>query len=325
MRRLAVVAGLAAVLWAVTATPSAADSAGPSNYLSEVTEITPAADGVEVRVAGGDSFLVVAVDEGTDLRVPGYEGEPYVHIDPGGDVFVNRNSPAYWINQDRFAQVPLPPSASAEAEPDWQLVSDSGEYGWHDHRIHWMSPQPPPAVDRSQRSLVLEWTVPLAVGDEPVSVEGHLWWLPPVSPVPWLLGVAAVGLVVVWRWAARWGLMAASALALSVGIAQTAASPLGMGAEALAWVPPAVAVGAAVGAVVAKGANRSRLLVFGGVVLAVWAIVRVSSLWMPVLPTEVPVTFERAAVAAALAGAGAALVEGYRRLLGGGFAGPDGG
>ncbi|HJR91947.1 MAG TPA: hypothetical protein VJ938_05870 [Acidimicrobiia bacterium] len=325
MRRLAVVAGLTVVLWAVTATPSAADSAGPSNYLSEVTEITPAADGVEVRVAGGDSFLVVAADEGTDLRVPGYEGEPYVHIDPGGDVFVNRNSPAYWINQDRFAQVPLPPSASAEAGPDWQLVSDSGEYGWHDHRIHWMSPQPPPAVDRSQRSLVLEWTVPLAVGDEPVSVEGHLWWLPPVSPVPWLLGVAVVGLVVVWRWAASWGLMAASALALSVGIAQTAASPLGMGAEALAWVAPAVAVGAAVGAVVAKGANRSRLLAFGGVVLAVWAIVRVSSLWMPVLPTELPVTLERAAVAAALAGAGAALVEGSRRLLGGGFAGTDGG
>jgi hypothetical protein len=79
-----------------------------------------------------------------------------------------------------------------------------------------------------------------------------------------------------------------------------------------------------VGAVVATGAKRSRLLAFGGVVLAVWAIVRVSSLWMPVLPTELPVTLERAAVAAALAGSGAALVEG-RRLLGGGFAGPDGG
>lgn len=300
--------------WVVGAAPSLADSAGPSNYRSEVTEVAPATDRVEVTVVGGDSFLSVAVRPGTSVEVPGYQGEPYVRVDPNGDVLINRNSPSFWLNQDRFAQAGIPPSAAVDATPDWQRVSGSGAYGWHDHRIHWMSPAPPPAVDRSARSLVLEWAVPLVVDGEQVTAEGELWWLPTVSPVPW--GLAAVGLaaLVVWARAATWGLAAGSAVALVVGLSQATASPLGLAAETMAWLPPALALVLGLASIVLGGPNRMRLLALGGVVLSIWTVLRLASLWLPVLPSGLADSWERAFITIALATAVAALIQVYRRL-----------
>ena len=72
-----------------------------------------------------------------EVQILGYEGEPYLRLDADG-VFENSNSPAHYINLDRFARKPIPASASAKAAPNWVKLSDGNSIRWHDHRTHWM-------------------------------------------------------------------------------------------------------------------------------------------------------------------------------------------
>ena len=104
---LAAVALAAAALGAPL--PAAADSARPTNYRSEVTSIEPPNGGVSADVVGGDAFLRIEAAPGVTVEVPGYEGEPYVRIGADGTVEVNRNSPSYWVNEDRFGARAVPP------------------------------------------------------------------------------------------------------------------------------------------------------------------------------------------------------------------------
>ena len=59
------------------------------------------------------------------------------------------------------------------------MVDRTGQFEWHDHRIHWMSPVTPPQVkDKSKRTLIFNWQVPIAVGatkgdDRPGSCSGR--------------------------------------------------------------------------------------------------------------------------------------------------------
>ena len=113
--------------------------------------------------------------------VPGYEGEPYLRFLKGGRVEVNVNSPARYLNEERYGGVAIPKSAGAKATPKWQLVAQGGEYEWHEHRIHWMSTIEPPRVKASGGKTlmkVFDWNVPLKVGADKVKVNGTLWWIP---------------------------------------------------------------------------------------------------------------------------------------------------
>lgn len=311
MKRLAAGASLGILFLVLTPQPAGADPARPTNYVSEVTSVDPVVGGVEVGVVGGDAFLTIEVAPGTALEVPGYEGEPYVRISETGEVTVNVNSPTHWVNEDRFGQVAVPAGATAVNAPNWVSVGTDGVYGWHDHRIHWMSPEPPPAVDRSSRSPVFDWVVPIVVDGEPVHVSGSLVWLPdrPMWPGLALLLIAGV---VAFRFP-RTILLAAAGLAVAVGIGQALESPLGAGEEVLAWAPPVV------GLVVALSAVRwlrygPTLLALTAVVLLVWGGIRFGALWLPVLPSPVPEIVERVAVAMAVGGGAGAVVGVYRRL-----------
>ena len=79
---------------------------------------------------------------------------------------MNRRSPAAFLNEDRFADAEVPDSARPRAEPQWETVAENGRYGWHDHRIHWMSQTPPQPVreDESRRVKIFDWSVPMTVG-----------------------------------------------------------------------------------------------------------------------------------------------------------------
>ena len=46
--------------------------------------------------------------------------EPYARIAPDGTVLVNHNSPAFYLNTDRYGAVTVPKTANAKATPDWQ-------------------------------------------------------------------------------------------------------------------------------------------------------------------------------------------------------------
>ena len=191
----------AAALVLGMATPALAHGGGggtdASNYLSTVTGVSSGgedgavADDIVWRVLVNDAILQADNRTSAELRVPGYEGEPYLRIGPDG-VFVNRNSPATYQNEDRYAQTPIPDHADADAAPEWDKVSDGSSYGWHDHRIHWMSPTPPPRVraDAGRPQVVNEWEVPFTWNGNDLVVQGILRWVPPPSWWPWVVTAA---------------------------------------------------------------------------------------------------------------------------------------
>ncbi len=179
IRSLACLLGLAA-LAAVVPMAASAD-AGTPNYRSKLVAVTPKTKGLVVRVVDGDDALELQNATGANVMVPGYEGEPYLRFLKGGRVEVNVNSPARYLNEERYGGVAIPKSAGAKATPKWQLVAQGGEYEWHEHRIHWMSTIEPPRVKASGGKTlmkVFDWNVPLKVGAKQAKVNGTLWWIP---------------------------------------------------------------------------------------------------------------------------------------------------
>ena len=173
---LLLVAGVAA-----TVAPAALADAGIPNYRSKLVAVAPATKGLTVRVVDGDDALELRNATGMNVMVPGYEGEPYLRFLAGGRVEVNVNSPAKYLNEERYGGVTVPKAASAKSRPRWQLVAQRGSYVWHEHRIHWMSTLEPPRVKESGGKTfmkIFDWKVPLKVGIDPVKVRGTLWWVP---------------------------------------------------------------------------------------------------------------------------------------------------
>lgn len=200
MRSLRVTATLAAALLATLA-PDAPAHEGNPNYRSEVTSVTPATDGLTIEVVNFDDSFSLINRSGKDVVVEGYEGEPYLRILADGTVAVNRNSTAYFLNDDRFAEAEVPDDLDPEAEPDWETIDRSSRYSWHDHRMHWMSTTvPPQAEDESKRTKIFDYEIPITVGGRGGAIAGTLTWVGtddsgfPVLPA--LAVVAGLGLAV---------------------------------------------------------------------------------------------------------------------------------
>ena len=173
----------AALLTALVACPAAAGhgDGAARGYTSRVTSVEPKLAGLTVEVLDGDDQLRLRNETGREVVVRGYDGEPYLRFTAGGGVFRNTNSPAGYLNEDRYGAVAVPASASKNAQPSWARVTSESEYAWHDHRIHWMSRIDPPKVraakDRAQH--VFDWTVPATAGGRPLAIEGSLDYEPP--------------------------------------------------------------------------------------------------------------------------------------------------
>jgi hypothetical protein len=166
--------------------PAALAHQGSPNFLSQVNS-APA--GVEVSVLSRDDRLLLQNTSGKDVVVEGYEEEPYARIDADGTVAVNTNSKAYYINEERDGQVPVPKGVDSKAPPQWKEVSKTGRFEWHDHRMHWMSKGDPEQVkDKSVRTKVFDWKVPVEVDGRSSDITGTLFWTPTAGgSVPWAL------------------------------------------------------------------------------------------------------------------------------------------
>jgi hypothetical protein len=121
-----------------------------TNLDSRITA-DPDLPGVSWHVYTGGLLIEVRNDSDEVLVVEGYEGEPYLRIGPDG-VERNRRSPATYINDDRVVRrvggrtsVAMPPDVDPTAPPEWIRIDTEPLARWHDHRVHWMSPQPPPS------------------------------------------------------------------------------------------------------------------------------------------------------------------------------------
>ena len=104
--RLAFLVGLAAVA-AVVPLAASADSGSP-NYRSKLDRRRPEDEGAR-RARGGRRRRDRAPNAtGANVMVPGYEGEPYLRFLKSGRVEVNVNSPARYLNEERYGGVAIP-------------------------------------------------------------------------------------------------------------------------------------------------------------------------------------------------------------------------
>ncbi len=182
MSRLTRVVVASAALFAALA-PVASAHTGNPNFRSVFNGVSPRpVPGLQLNVLGYDQYYQLINKTGKVVVVKGYQGEPYARLLPDGTVELNHNSPATYLNEDRFATTAVPSFATAKARPDWRVIDRTGRFSWHDHRMHWMSPARPSAVKNvKQKTKIFNYTIPLDVGGRTAAIHGTLFWVGPTD------------------------------------------------------------------------------------------------------------------------------------------------
>ena len=187
-----VVAAFAAVA------PAALAHEGNPHFLSQVDRITPQSQGITVDVLNRDDRLLLHNTSGKDVVIEGYDDEPYARLLADGTVQVNTDSEAYYVNNDRFANVDVPAGVDGKGPPQWKEVGKTGRFEWHDHRAHWMGKDTPGQVkDESVRTKVFDWQVPIEVDGTKGAIAGTLFWTPLPGGGPPLGAVFALAAIVI--------------------------------------------------------------------------------------------------------------------------------
>lgn len=202
MRRALLLAAVVAA--SLAAAPAASAHTGSPEYLSVIRSVTPAVPGLSVAMLDRSDRLQVTYRGRSAVVFKGYDDEPYLRFLPSGVVQRNALSPASYLNADPSGKAAVPAVADADAAPRWQTVSRDGRYEFHDHRVHWMGAQRPPAVrDPDVRTKIQDWRVPIVAGSTSGAVAGTLYWTPvdgggiPVAAIVALVALLAGGAVLV--------------------------------------------------------------------------------------------------------------------------------
>jgi hypothetical protein len=173
------------------------DQGSNYNYRSYITYVNPKVSGLDLEVLEFADRILLRNHTGKTVTIYGYDGEPYARVQPNGTAEENVRSPAVYLNTSFYANVKVPASASASFPPKWVVIDRTGQFEWHDHRIHYMSPVTPPIVkDKSKRTLVFEWDVPISVGAQKGAIHGELYWVPESSKAPTGAIIAFVAIIV---------------------------------------------------------------------------------------------------------------------------------
>ncbi len=171
------------------------DQGGSYHYRSEITSVTPRVRGLSLQVLEFADRMLLTNHTGRTVTIYGYQGEPYARVRANGTAEQNVRSPATYLNTNFYGDVTVPAIADPSAPPRWEVVDRTGQFEWHDHRIHWMSPVTPPQVkNKSKLTLVFDWKVPIAVGARMGTIEGRLLWTPESSKAP--VAVIVLGVVI---------------------------------------------------------------------------------------------------------------------------------
>jgi hypothetical protein len=196
----------ALVVVSASAPASALAHGGNPNYRSEIDSFEPPLPGgVSIEVLDYDSYMQLLDQHGHEVVVDGYDGEPYARIEKDGTVQVNRRSPATYLNDSRFAEVTVPPLADPTTPPEWKTVDGSGTFIWHDHRMHYMSKSLPPKItDKSRKTKVFDYEIPMSVDGHRTVLHGTLWWVGSAgtSKLPFVIAAFVIviggGALVLW-------------------------------------------------------------------------------------------------------------------------------
>ncbi|WP_445152173.1 hypothetical protein [Baekduia sp. Peel2402] len=177
--------------------PVASAHQGNPNMESIIRAVTPNVAGVKLQVLNRDDRFQLDNRSKQDVLLYGYQDEPYARILADGTVQQNLRSPAYYLNNDRYANVEVPSAANAKATPEWKTLDRTGSFQWHDHRMHYMGKGTPPQVkDKDQRQKVADYTIPIKVGADKGSITGAYWWSPQKSSGPPAGAIAALVVIV---------------------------------------------------------------------------------------------------------------------------------
>ncbi len=169
---------LAAVLSLIYAPVRAEAHGGNPDYRSVINRVVPPVPGLKLEVIDYDADIRLTAPAGVRIEIDGYEGEPYARIQADGTVEVNQRSRSAYLNTERYGNAEIPETADNEAKPKWETVREDGVFQWHDHRSHWMSPQPPEKVeDRQQRTQLFDYEIPIRVDGKPATIQGTLFWV----------------------------------------------------------------------------------------------------------------------------------------------------
>jgi hypothetical protein len=292
-----------------------ADPAGPTDYQTSIVSITPPTDTIAVDVIGGDSFLQLTVDPGVEAIVIGYQNEPYLRFRADGVVEENRRSPTTYLNADRYGGDEAPAGADPSLPPDWQQVGSGGRYAWHDHRAHWMDPNPPESGLPGDQ--ILTAAVPLTVNGNAVDVAVKVDWLHAPSRRPLLIGAAVGGALLILAVATRrrlaWALVPVAIAAAGIGWWQFQSLPAETGPRVAWWVLPAIAaMSALVALLLGHRLVSYALVLLAALELAVWVFIRRDAAFRALIPTDAPFWLDRgvmaaSAVVAVVAAVGAAV------------------
>lgn len=185
---------------------------GNPNMQSVVRSVTPGTSGVSIEVINRDDRFELTNRSKEAVVIYGYDEEQYARVLPDGSVQVNKRSPAYYLNDDRYANVVVPASADPNAAPQWSTIGKTARFQWHDHRMHYMATGVPSSVkDQSKRQRIFDYEIPVRIGGKPGAIDGTLFWTPqpdrgpPLTAVAALVVIALGGLVAIIAVRARRG------------------------------------------------------------------------------------------------------------------------
>ena len=242
------VAGMLALVVGIslaTAAPAAAHNGNggdSSDYEISITGYSADPTGVELQVIELGDRVELRRTTASEVVVLGYEGEQYLRLDAEG-VWQNTNSPAYYLNADRFAAEQPPASVTPESPPAWERVSTGDTARWHDHRAHYMSLTPPDSVqaDPDTAQLVHSDRIAMLIDGRAVAADVSVSWLPKPERMNWMIAASLLGALVT------------AALVLSAGARRSL---------------PFLAIGAALAAMLGQGQAVAQLVI-GGTLVAV--------------------------------------------------------
>jgi hypothetical protein len=152
------------------------------SYTARLTSPSEIAPGVRVTLLPGRApGLLVHNASQRPLLVFGTDGEPFLRIDAEG-VDANLRSRT-WQQSARSASVPTQEVAEADAlgdaraAPAWRRVASVPRFGWIEPRAL-VTSAPPETAQNGAPTDVLEWAVPMQLGDQRVLVTGVVSWRP---------------------------------------------------------------------------------------------------------------------------------------------------
>ena len=111
------------------------DQGSSYHYRSDITTIEPSVPGVNLQVLEFADRLLLTNHSGQTVTVTATRGKLLRTGAGKRHVQINTRSPAYYLNQNFYGEVTVPPSASPTATPQWTVLDRTGQLEWHDHRI----------------------------------------------------------------------------------------------------------------------------------------------------------------------------------------------